>query len=142
MLKIHKRISYALITLNYIKEQEGPTSSREIAEKFNLPLEHIAKVLQSLVRAGIISSIQGPKGGYYLEQDLNCLSYLDLNSAVLGENGFHNCIHSDSCLLYENCDVMLPIQRLGNRIEQLLGQIPVAELLAEANTSTNAICKE
>jgi len=142
VLKIQKKISYALITLNYLKERNTPTSAREIAQRFNLPQDHVAKVMQRMGRAGIVDSIQGPRGGYTLGKDLETISYYDLNLAVEGEVDLQNCIHSGSCQLFAHCGVMLPIQRLGSRIERLLKEIPVAELLQEQSPVTQLICKE
>ena len=41
-------------------------NTKEIAEEYNIPLELLAKVLQTLAKNGMIESHNGPKGGYLL----------------------------------------------------------------------------
>ena len=44
------------------------TSAREIAEQYDIPIELMAKVLQRLVRTGLLVSTQGTRGGYTLSR--------------------------------------------------------------------------
>ncbi len=44
----------------------GAVSTRELAEAYDIPAELLAKVLQRLVRSGLLESHQGIKGGYGL----------------------------------------------------------------------------
>lgn len=53
---------YAVLELAAHPEQQ--ISAGEIAEKYNISLNHLAKVLRALVRARLIESVRGPGGGY------------------------------------------------------------------------------
>lgn len=53
---------YAVLELATHPEQQ--ISAGEIAEKYNISLNHLAKVLRTLVRARLIESVRGPGGGY------------------------------------------------------------------------------
>ena len=73
MLKISKKADYALMALQHIATvQFGDgtprrvVNTKEIAEEYNIPLELLAKVLQTLARHALIESHNGPKGGYVL----------------------------------------------------------------------------
>ena len=73
MLKISKKADYALMALQHIASvQFGDVTpgrvvnTKEIAEEYNIPLELLAKVLQTLSKNGLIESHNGPKGGYLL----------------------------------------------------------------------------
>ena len=52
MLKITRKVEYALIALRHLQQnQEGDlSSSKEIALKYDIPKELLAKILQSLVK--------------------------------------------------------------------------------------------
>ena len=72
MLKLTKKIEYALIALQHMQSKDANevTSAKEVAEKFDLPASLLAKVLQQLAKNNIIEPIQGPSGGYKLKKSL------------------------------------------------------------------------
>ena len=47
-----------------LRPTQASSSAREIAERYDIPLELLAKVLQRLVREGLLVSHQGTRGGY------------------------------------------------------------------------------
>jgi Rrf2 family protein len=51
-------------TLELARADGGQRSAAEIAEKFNVSLNHLAKVLRTLVRAGLLQAVRGVGGGY------------------------------------------------------------------------------
>ena len=71
MLKITRKIEYALIALRHLQQNDiGVLStSKEIASKYDIPKELLAKILQNLVKNNIISSTKGPYGGYEVIAD-------------------------------------------------------------------------
>ena len=70
MLRLSKKADYALMAMKHLAEKGGAssTSAREIAEQYDIPLELMAKVLQRLVRNGLLASTQGTRGGYILQR--------------------------------------------------------------------------
>ena len=73
MLKLSKKADYGLMALQHIASvQFGDVTrarvvnTKEIAEEYNIPVELLAKVLQTLSKNGLIESHNGPKGGYLL----------------------------------------------------------------------------
>ena len=68
MLRLSKKADYALIAMRHLAASEPGSSSsaREIAESYAIPAELLAKVLQRLVRARLLVSVQGTRGGYKL----------------------------------------------------------------------------
>jgi len=67
MLRLSKKSDYAVISMKHLAMRpDGGTSSsaREISECYDIPLELLAKVLQRLVRARLLVSVQGTRGGY------------------------------------------------------------------------------
>ena len=53
---------YAVLELAAHADEQ--ISAGEIAEKYKISLNHLAKVLRTLVRARLIESVRGPGGGY------------------------------------------------------------------------------
>lgn len=73
MLKLSKKADYGLMALQHIaSNQYGDVArarvvnTKEIAEEYHIPVELLAKVLQTLSKSGLIESHNGPKGGYLL----------------------------------------------------------------------------
>ena len=58
MLKITKKVEYALIVLKYMGEHPFGElhSAREICDKFKLPFDTTAKVMQSMNNKGLLNS--------------------------------------------------------------------------------------
>ena len=76
MLKITRKVEYALIALRHLQaNKEGQLSSaKEIAETYGIPQELLAKILQRLAREDIIISVKGAAGGYKLVTDPNTIN--------------------------------------------------------------------
>jgi Rrf2 family protein len=69
MLRLSKKADYALMAMKDLARRadaSSSTSAREIAERYDIPIELMAKVLQRLVRTGLLVSTQGTGGGYAL----------------------------------------------------------------------------
>ena len=61
MLRLSKKADYALIAMKHLalRGDRGSSSAREIAGLYDIPIELMAKVLQRLVRTGLLVSTQG-----------------------------------------------------------------------------------
>ena len=71
MLRLSKKADYALMAMRHLSLKTSgaaSTSAREIAEQYDIPIELMAKVLQRLVRTGLLVSTQGTRGGYTLSR--------------------------------------------------------------------------
>ena len=71
MLKITRKVEYALIALRHLQQNKKGTlsSSKEIADKYDIPKELLAKVLQNIVKNKVLTSTKGPYGGYKIATD-------------------------------------------------------------------------
>ena len=88
MLRLSKKADYALIAMNHLARKQGSpsasTSARDIAERYDIPIELMAKVLQRLVRTGLLVSTQGTRGGYMLSRPSGSISVADVIQAIDG----------------------------------------------------------
>ena len=87
MLRLSKKADYALIAMKHLAQQSSgapSTSAREIAEQYGIPIELMAKVLQRLVRTGLLISTQGTRGGYTLGRAPATISVADVIQAIDG----------------------------------------------------------
>ena len=63
----------------------------KLAEFHGVPPAYLAKHLQALARAGIVTSTQGPRGGYRLARPPGEVSLLDIVLAVDGDEPAFRC---------------------------------------------------
>jgi Rrf2 family transcriptional regulator, iron-sulfur cluster assembly transcription factor len=63
----------------------------EIAKEIDSPAHFTAKILQTLTREGIISSIKGPNGGFFLDPKAKPIPLNAIVKAIDGDNILHSC---------------------------------------------------
>lgn len=85
-------------------KQERRVSIKEIAEEIDSPTAFTAKILQTLVRAGIVTSQKGPSGGFEISPDK--INTIMLNEVVLAIDGERTAV---GCVLgLQQCDELHP----------------------------------
>ena len=85
-MKISRSTGYAILAMGYMaKNQDKPIIlSQAISKEYNIPLEYLLKIMQQLVRANILKSKRGPRGGFSLARPLKKVSMLEVIEAVEG----------------------------------------------------------
>jgi Rrf2 family transcriptional regulator, nitric oxide-sensitive transcriptional repressor len=63
---------------------EARISAAQVAQRFRVSEDHVAKVLQQLMRARIVTGIRGVGGGYRLVADSRKLTMLDVVEVLEG----------------------------------------------------------
>jgi len=66
-------------------------SAIQIAEDLDIPTHFIAKILQPLAKKGIISSLKGPKGGFYFTAKNGEKTVCDIIHVTEGKDVFTKC---------------------------------------------------
>jgi len=82
-----RRVLHALAALIDIAHysRTGPVPLKAFAERHGLPPRHLEAVMQHLVRAGLLTSTRGPRGGYTLARERRRISLADVVASVGGE---------------------------------------------------------
>lgn len=106
-----KTTEYALRALVYIYTQnnEGKRPGfREVSKMIDSPEQFTGKVLQSLTRAGFISSMKGRGGGYFFDDLTIPLTLFEVIESVEGNEfflkcgfGLNHCNAGDPCPMHE-----------------------------------------
>jgi Rrf2 family protein len=135
MLRLSKKADYALIAMKHLarKAQGGTSASaREIAEQYDIPIELMAKVLQRLVRTGLLVSTQGTRGGYTLGRSSASISVADVIQAIDGPLTVTACSTGNSeCEQYGKCNIRDSLWQIRERIVAALGTVSVASMAAD-----------
>jgi len=130
MLKITRKVEYALIALRHmqLKESEELTSTKEIATRYGVPQQLLAKTLQHMARDGILEAVQGSAGGYRVATNLDKISMKDFFEKLEGPLGMMDCYFDSDCIQIGSCNIRVPIQRINDNMRNLFSQMSVQEV--------------
>jgi len=95
LLKLSEATALALHTMVIIAEEESPISASPMAEQLCASEAHIFKVLQQLVRAGLLRSKRGPHGGYMLARSPDEITLMDVYEVFEGPMRRDGCLFSN-----------------------------------------------
>ena len=139
MLKISKKADYALMALQHIAAvQFGDVTpgrvvnTKEIAEEYHIPVELLAKVLQTFAKSALIESHNGPKGGYLLGKNPREITIAQILESLEGPLGIMDCSHEkdgDACMQRENCNIRTPLLKVQDSIAQLLNNMTLQDMM-------------
>ena len=144
MLRLSKKADYALMAMKHLAQNSSAssTSAREIAEQYDIPIELMAKVLQRLVRIGLLASTQGTRGGYTLGRPSAAISVADVIEAIDGPFTVTACsTENNDCEQYSKCSIRDPLWQIRERIAAALGTVTIAEIAAENVSSPVPVSK-
>lgn len=145
MLKLTKKADYGLIALRHLasRHREAATSpsvtatasAKDIADTYRIPLPLLSKVLQSLVRNGLLISEQGASGGYRLARDPGEISTLEVIRSIDGPIILTQCFTEHAkkvqCDQSDMCPVREPLRKVHEGILRLLSSITVSDLASD-----------
>jgi Rrf2 family protein len=85
-MRVSRSTGYALLAVGYIAKNagDGVVLSQNISKQYDIPLEYLLKILQQLVRANVLRSKRGPRGGFSLAKSANRITMLEIIEAVDG----------------------------------------------------------
>lgn len=124
---------HALRAVVYLASHSGCCSTVDcIAKHAGIPAGSLAKVLQQLSRAGLVSSQRGPNGGFQLTRSPQALSFMDVIIAADGQRPSGRL-------------GVAPRDALGRRLEDTRAQVEaayrsttIAQFLREEGAATTS----
>lgn len=134
MVRLSKKVEYGLIAIRYIALQRNGevVTAKEIADRHRIPYELVAKVLQRLARAGLITSQQGVRGGYMLAKNPNEVSIAMVINAIEGiPPAIAQCMAEgpESCEVFNNCTIKSPLTKVQANIDQAFRTMTLAQIV-------------
>jgi len=113
----------------------GPVAARELADIERLPADYVEQILLRLRRAGLIESVRGAKGGYYLAKAPSTISVRDVMTASEHQTFEVNCeihpVDAARCSPGATCSIRPVWHALQQRVDELLAGISLADLMKE-----------
>ena len=93
-LELTKKTDLAFQALEEISAAEGErVNGGELADRLEISTQYLPHVMAPLTKAGWVTSVSGPHGGYTMMANLDDISLLDLIEAVEGPVDDSRCLH-------------------------------------------------
>ena len=142
MLSLSKRADYALLALSHLAVTQAAAPERlvntkEIAEQYEIPVELLAKLLQTLAKNGIVASHPGPTGGYKLLRAPAAISIAEVLTVIDGPLSILQCSngHGDTCKQFNHCTIRDPLAEIERRVKNLLLDITLEDVSGAGTTA-------
>ena len=108
-------------------------TTKEIAEKYNLSYELLAKVMQKLVKGKFLSSYQGVHGGYVLARNPRELKVSSIISAIEGKSNITiiqcEAESPNTCVIHDTCTIKDPLVKLQATINRAFEGLSIMEMV-------------
>jgi len=98
IFNISEASSIAIHSLAIIAKSKRQINASEITELTNFSKNHLAKILQLLVKNNYLRSIRGPRGGFVINKNSKEITLLEIYELVEGSLEQSKCnIHNGVC---------------------------------------------
>lgn len=125
---ISQTAEYALRAIVYLADQEDPQTNAQIAAATEVPVGYLAKVMQSLSRAKVVTAQRGLRGGFKLAHAPNALTVLEVVNIVDPVRRFHECplgLHG-----VKLCPLHRSLDDAAQAVEATFGDTTIADLIS------------
>lgn len=130
-----KTCEYAMRAVFYIASHstdESRPGVKEIAENINSPEHFLAKILQKLSKGGIVSSIKGPNGGFFIESQGLHRPLADIITCLEGDDIFTGCgMGLSYCSESNPCPLHHEFKKVRNQLTHMLYHTTIGEFNGE-----------
>jgi len=126
-----KACEYSIRAIIFIaqKSKDGTRLSiKEIAYGADSPESFMGKILTELTRKGLVLSVKGPHGGFFVDE--KCLKYTlaDVVTAIDGNQLFTGCgLGLKSCNEHKPCPIHDEFKIVRNKLKSLLETTRIGE---------------
>ena len=125
-----------LVSLHLARRRDAlAVPAHEVAETEGLPADYVEQILLKLRRAGLVSSVRGAKGGYFLARQSTEITVRDVVAAAEHHTFEVNCdvhpVHPNRCAPEAACSIRPVWRALHQRIDDLLSSVTLADLMQQ-----------
>lgn len=135
MFQLSKKVEYGLIAIRHmaISPPGYMVTTKEIAEKYHIPYELLAKVMQKLAKEKFISSYQGVHGGYILARNPSELKVSDIINVIEGKPSVTiiqcEAEGPENCIIHDTCTIKNPLVKLQGTINKVFNDLSIMEMV-------------
>jgi len=102
----------------------------DVARVQHISASYLSKVFQQLVKAGVMRSHRGSKGGYALAKEPKEITLLDIAQVIEGTSPMYECnAGMKSCTLTTRCLILSTFRDAEKAMQDVLRKVTLASLL-------------
>ena len=131
MLRLGKLTDYATVVLSYMAKSDTPVhAALEISTATGIALPTVSKILKLLVKAQVLNSTRGSKGGYALEQAPEKITVASVITALEGPISLTECSTTkNGCEQVSGCQIGNNWRLVNQTVQQALESVTLADML-------------
>ena len=129
VVKMSEAASLALHAMVLLAERvDKLVPTREMMESLDVSGAHLSKVLQQLVKGGLLESVRGPSGGFTLGRPGKDITLLDVYETVEGPLTPSKCLFSRARCDGRDCILGGLLENVGQEVRDHLAKTTLADL--------------
>jgi Rrf2 family protein len=133
-MKITRAADYAIRLLAHLAAGEVETTSQTLARELGIPLNHLAKLVQTLARRGYLYTRKGKGGGLKLAIDPRKINLAEVIEAIEGPILVNECVfNKKNCSYSGKCKVRKCLASVQGRINQMLAATSIFDVAIQYN---------
>ncbi len=135
-MEITKAADYGLRAMYRLGRTPRESSALigDIASEMNIPAQFLHKVMPRLVKAGLVRSRRGARGGYKLAKDPGEISLLDIVQAIDGPIFINRCLFDkDDCSMDAACSIRPVFAQAQEALRGVLRNHKLADVIGNGN---------
>ncbi len=118
---------------------EGPIYLKDIAQRQGISEKYLWHLVTPLKSAGLITTVRGAKGGYYLSRSPKDINLMDVVRTLEGPICFVDCVENSSlCNRADGCISREVWGEVSRKIGEILSGITLENLMERQRSKTPA----
>lgn len=130
-MKITKSADFALRLVMYLSSQKQAITLQVLAKQLFIPYHNLAKLVQQLSRAGILSTKKGKSGGICLAVPSHDISLKQVVDVIDGPVRLSHCLNQkvNVCEFSSTCQLKNALGDIQNKIDTLMHDVKISTLM-------------
>lgn len=131
-MRLALQTDYALRTLLYLATNPGRGNVGKVASFYRISKDHVAKVVQALVRLGYVRSIRGVGGGIELRLPPEEIRLGQVIHDLEGSTNLLECVTTENlCVIQPSCRLKTVMAQAESVMMDYLQKVRLADVIPE-----------
>ena len=124
----------AMSDLSTHSHNSEPVSVSDIASRQNIPVNYLEQLFRKLRTAGLLESVRGAQGGYYLARKADEITIAEILQALGEPFIFGSCQTEKGCENALSCPTFNLWRRVKGSVDEILNTTTLADIAGERLT--------